>query len=163
EGIDESNVLVAVLDSSPTRQQIVDAAAACFPRNWLLQRVSQEAQAGASFVVDRDDAASPLRALYDESGLEELLPNWSDRQPGPGAELGPYRIADHGLFVAGIIRAIAPFAKIRLVRVLNDFCLGDMGVVTRVLQKLPAVLDALPEVAGKSKRLVVNLSLGSDV
>ena len=33
---------------------------------------------------------------------------------------------DHGLFIAGLIRDIAPKASIRLIRILNDLGGGDL-------------------------------------
>src|SRR3712207_9210754 len=62
-----------------------------------------------------------------------------------------YKMPDHGLFVAGIIRSIAPFAEIRLIRVLDDFGIGDMGAVAQVLLQLPHLMGN-----GKD-RLVINL------
>ncbi len=32
-----------------------------------------------------------------------------------------YKMADHGLFVTGLIRDVAPGAHIRLIRILNDY------------------------------------------
>jgi hypothetical protein len=172
ENLDDQDVFVAVLDTSPTGQEIVDAATAegaaaqaeNIARNQLLAKISQEIQTGsknrdlASFAIDRDDPNSPLRLEYDLSGLEDLLPDWGDRLPNATEPHAPYLMPDHGLFVAGIIRTIAPHAQIRLVRVLNEFGLGDLRLVARVLQKLPDVVAK-----SKKSRLIVNLSLGSDV
>jgi hypothetical protein len=154
---DESRVLVAVLDTSPRKEEL-DAAAARYPGNWLLQVLSQESQPGGRLVVDRSQP-SPLLLddYYDPPFLSGLYPQMFLQRPEPDASQAHYLMPDHGLFVAGIVRSIAPFAEIRLIRVLNDFGLGDMYAVAKVLKQLPRLMTN-----GKD-RLVVNLSLGADV
>jgi hypothetical protein len=61
---------------------------------------------------------------------------------------------DHGLFVAGLIRDIAPSARIRLIRVLDDFGGGDLYNLFAALTDLEQEL-----VSGAIRRLVINLSL----
>ena len=46
----------------------------------------------------------------------------------------PIEIADHGLFIAGIIHDIAPSAKIECVRVLDLYCVGDLYMFHDALQ-----------------------------
>ncbi|NOK59897.1 MAG: hypothetical protein GFH27_549291n89 [Chloroflexi bacterium AL-W] len=46
----------------------------------------------------------------------------------------PYKMPDHGLFVAGIIHTIAPKAILHLVRVLNDYGIGSYESILRGLQ-----------------------------
>ncbi|OLD63710.1 MAG: hypothetical protein AUF65_01575 [Chloroflexi bacterium 13_1_20CM_50_12] len=65
-----------------------------------------------------------------------------------------YAMPDHGLFVAGLIRDIALHARIRLVRVLNDFGGGDLYALFAALTDLEQEL-----VSGSIRRLVINLSL----
>jgi hypothetical protein len=43
----------------------------------------------------------------------------------------PYRMTDHGLFVAGIIHTIAPQAELHLIEVLNPYGVGDLESITR--------------------------------
>jgi hypothetical protein len=46
----------------------------------------------------------------------------------------PYAMASHGLFVAGIVRSLAPQAKLRLIQVLNDNGGGSMSSFTHGLE-----------------------------
>jgi subtilisin family serine protease len=64
----------------------------------------------------------------------------------------PYDVSSHGLFVAGIVRELAPEAEIRIYRVLSYHGVGDMGNL------LNALNSALAWAGGG--RLVVNMSLG---
>ena len=61
---------------------------------------------------------------------------------------------DHGLFVSGLIRDIASRARIRLIRILNDFGGGDLYALFAALTDLEHEL-----VSGSIRRLVINLSL----
>jgi subtilisin family serine protease len=154
-GTDEANVLVALLDTSPTGDQIKGAATRYDPKNWLLDRLAGEI--GTRFHVDRDEA-SDLTAAYNDAHLDRLLPLWRDAQPPDGASHDPYLMPDHGLFAAGIVRQFAPKAGIRLIRALDDHGLGDMLFVAHALAELPLRVPA-----GPNQRLIVNLSLGADI
>jgi hypothetical protein len=61
---------------------------------------------------------------------------------------------DHSIFVAGLIRDIAPRAHIRVIRILNDFGGGDLYNLFAALTDLEQGL-----VSGAIHRLVINLSL----
>ena len=63
----------------------------------------------------------------------------------------PYPMASHGLFIAGIIRSLAPQAKLRLIQVLND---DGGGSAESILQGL-----TLADRPGRSVPLVINCSL----
>ena len=65
-----------------------------------------------------------------------------------------YPMPDHGLFIAGLIRDIAPGARIRLIRILNDLGGGDLYNLFAALSDLEQELDS--SAIGK---LVINLSL----
>lgn len=65
-----------------------------------------------------------------------------------------YLMPDHGLFVAGIARDLAPAARIRLIRVLNDYGGGDLYNLYGALTDLETEL-----VSGTIRNLVINLSL----
>jgi Subtilase family len=41
---------------------------------------------------------------------------------------------DHGLFIAGIVRDLAPGATIECMRVLSDYCVGDLATLTKALE-----------------------------
>lgn len=141
---DEPRVLVAVLDTSPTLAQVSACADAC-PDNTLLNEIKAEATAGGAVTIHEDllppDAFAHLGGftanLKDRRGLEAPL-------------------ADHGLFVAGIIRDIAPRARLRLIRVMNDRGIGDVAALFSILQRLPGEL-------ARGERLIINLSLVADL
>ena len=62
----------------------------------------------------------------------------------------PYQMASHGLFIAGIIRSIAPHAKLRLIQVLNDEGGGSLYSITQGL--------AIANHPRRSVPLVINCS-----
>ena len=74
--------------------------------------------------------------------------NWKRRRLEPF-----YAIPDHGLFIAGIIKDIAPNAELAVYRVLNDHGTTDLATLVQALEQ--AIEDA--RVAGK--KLVINMSL----
>jgi hypothetical protein len=130
-----ARVLVVVLDTSPTQQE-VDAAALRYPGNRLL---GEMASGGAHPVEAWEDALGDC--AYRATRV-------------PGRE---YVMRDHGLFVAGIIRDIAPACALRVVRILNDWgggCLSDLIAGLEYVHDLAAVHDG---------PIVVNLSLTAKV
>jgi hypothetical protein len=136
------DVVVAVLDTAYHSDRIRSSATRPeFRRNWLLQHL-----------------ASDLRS---ENGLFAIeydrYPVSNDTRTGRDFYHEPryYFMPDHGLFVAGIIRDIAPRARIRLVRILNDYGCCDLYNLFAALTDLEQEL-----VSGAIRRLVINLSLG---
>ena len=108
--------------------------------NWLLQRLTEDIhEEDGSFVVEYDRYASTndVRTGRDASHQSRY-----------------YLMPDHGLFVSGIIRDLAPRAHIRLVRILNDFGGSDLYSLFAILTDLEREL-----VSGTIRRLVINLSL----
>src|SRR5260370_12349429 len=104
-------VHVLILDTLPRRGDIRRALEGAEDHNLLLLDV-------ANNVVMHHNQ---LPALIDE-------PN--PLQPKTGKDIkgrngGGFRMADHGLFIAGIVRDIAPDAHVECIRALNDFCAGD--------------------------------------
>jgi hypothetical protein len=75
-----------------------------------------------------------------------------------GSTTLPVKVADHGLFAAGLVHAVAPQSQIHLVRVLNDYGCGDLWTLNR------AVNDFVAQWTDpKTQRLdnvVLNFSLG---
>ena len=65
--------------------------------------------------------------------------------------------ADHGLFVAGLIHAVAPGSQIELIQVLNEEALGDLDTLNRALAHF--MLQRLSDI-GTLNNTVMNLSLG---
>lgn len=66
-----------------------------------------------------------------------------------------YGMADHGLFVAGIVHTIAPDAELRLIEVLNPLGIGDFESIARGLKQVLERRKALPA----EQAMVLNCSL----
>jgi hypothetical protein len=135
------DVLVAVLDTAPHPDRILNAALQPeLRRNWLLQSLAKDLRSeDGSFVVE-----------YDRYPLTDDVRTGRDRV----GEMHYYRMPDHGLAVAGLIRDMAPKARIRLIRVLNDYGGGDLYSLFAALTDLEREL-----VTGSLRHLVINLSL----
>jgi hypothetical protein len=135
------DVVVAVLDTAYHADRVRSAATRPeFRRNWLLQRLAGD--------------------LRSENGLFEIeydrYPVSNEVRTGHDFYNEPryYFMPDHGLFVSGIIRDIAPRVRIRLVRILNDFGCCDLYNLFAALTDLEQEM-----VSGTIRRLVINLSL----
>ncbi len=133
--------LVVVLDTAFYPDRIRNAATRLeLRRNGLLQRLANDVRNDdGSFVIeyDRYPLTNDVRTGRDSYGEERY-----------------YLMPDHGLSVVGLIRDIAPHARIRLTRVLNDYGGGDIYTLFAALTDLEREL-----VAGSIRHLVVNLSL----
>jgi subtilisin family serine protease len=71
---------------------------------------------------------------------------------------GKEPFCDHGLFVAGLVHAVAPKSEIHLIRVLND---DNVGSLSKLYSALKAFIDRMSGgEGGEAKRTVINLSLG---
>ncbi|HLX39784.1 MAG TPA: S8/S53 family peptidase, partial [Ktedonobacteraceae bacterium] len=64
---------------------------------------------------------------------------------------------DHGVFIAGIIRDIAPGTQVECIRVLNDYCVGDTTTLINALSLIQSRL--LPDGDLYNTPVVVNMSL----
>ena len=134
-------VLVAILDTAPRPDRLERAVHRPeFRRNWLLQRLAHNQQS----------ANGSLEIEYDR------YPVTTDVRTGRDFEHNSwyYSMPDHGLFVAGLVRDLAPGARIRLIRILNDFGGGDLYPLFAALTDLEQEL-----VSGSIRHLVINLSL----
>jgi Subtilase family len=135
------DVLVAVLDTAIHPDRIQRAASRPELRqNWLLQRLANDLRSeDGSFVVEYDRYAltSDVRTGRNQTNESRF-----------------YSLPDHGLSVAGLVRDVAPRARIRMIRVLNDFGGGDLYSLFACLTDLEREL-----VAGRMHRLIINLSL----
>ncbi len=135
------DVVIAVLDTAHNSDRVRSAATRPeFRRNWLLQRLAND--------------------LRSESGLFEIeydrYPVSNEARTGHDFYQEPryYFMPDHGLFISGILRDISPRARIRLVRILNDYGCCDLYNLFAALTDLEQEL-----VSGTTRRLVINLSL----
>ena len=135
------NALVVVLDTALYPDRIRNAATRPeLRRNGLLQRLANDLRnEDGSFVIeyDRYPLTNDVRTGRDSYGEERY-----------------YLMPDHGISVVGLIRDIAPRARIRLTRVLDDYGGGDCYALIAALTDLEREL-----VSGNSHHLVINLSL----
>lgn len=135
------DVLVAVLDTAPHPDRVRGAAVRPeFRRHWLLQRLAQD--------LRKEDGAFSIE--YDRYMLTNDVCTGHDYM----YDARYYLMPDHGLSIAGMIRDVAPKARIRLIRVLNDYGGGDLYGLFAALTDLEREL-----VTGTVRRLVINLSL----
>jgi len=118
------NVKVFVVDALPERAIIANAAQNAGNTNGLLHNVnetatfdySQMSSVQGMLLAQHTNCAAVGKDVYGEHF--------------------PMLISDHGLFVAGIVRDIARDADIECIRVLNDFCMGDMQTLMSALWKI---------------------------
>ena len=66
-------------------------------------------------------------------------------------------VRDHGLFVAGLVHAVAPASEIRLFRVLNEIGCGDLFTLNEALMGFIGEMEVKGEPLSD---VVINLSLG---
>ncbi len=135
------NVLVAVLDTAHPSDRIRSAAARPeLRRNWLLQRLAND--------LRNEDGSFEIE--YDRYALTSDVRTGRDNNN----EARYYLMPDHGCAVAGLIRDVAPQARIRLVRMLNDYGGSDLYALFAALTDLEREL-----ITGSIRHLVINLSL----
>ena len=138
---DASDVMVAVLDTAHHPDSLRSAATRPeLRRNWLLQRLAANLRSqNGTFEIE-----------YDRYPVSDEICTGRNINGDPLY----YSMPDHGIFVAGLIRDIAPQARIRVIRILNDFGGGDLYNLFAALTDLEQEL-----VSGAIRRLVINLSL----
>ena len=140
---DAANIAVAVLDTCPDPNDLKRIAGSSkVPDSWLLDKVYDK----ISGSID-----GPLSAPEASFGY---LAGIGPREFGAK----PFPIADHGLFVAGIVQSIAWGAGVdlSLSRVLSEYGVGDTEVIANALEGMVQKYQG-------QKNLIVNLSLGSEV
>jgi len=78
----------------------------------------------------------------------------------PSATVTPQSssIEDHGLFVAGLVKAVAPEADVELYQVLNEQAVGDLFTLMEAIKSFLCTGTATPD--GFPSPSVINLSLG---
>ena len=134
-------VTVFVLDTLPKRGNITRAAEAAGEHNLLLLDLENNVQFFYPIMPDIDDP-DPLQAATGKDITGRLI---------------GFRMPDHGLFVAGIIRNLAPDAQVECIRVLNDWC---VGTVQFLIDQLHGILQRVQDGGDLNKRdVVINLSL----
>lgn len=68
-----------------------------------------------------------------------------------------FKMADHGLFIAGIIHDISPHARVECIRVMGDFCVGDSDLFLKAMYYIQDRL--LPGGDLYQRPVVINMSL----
>src|SRR3989441_1450210 len=138
---DAEDVIVAVLDTAQHPDRLISASMRPeLKRNRLLQHLA----------ADLRSENGSLEIEYDR------YPIIGDVRTGRDSynQAGYYNMPDHGVFVTGLIRDIAPAAHIRLIRILNDYGGSDLYNIFAALTDLEQEL-----VSGAIRHLVINLSL----
>jgi hypothetical protein len=144
-------VNVLILDTLPRQEDINRAVEGAEDHNLLLLDVANNVEIHHNHLPAQIDEPNPS-------------------QPKTGKDVkgrlsGGFRMADHGLFIAGIVRDIAPNAHVECIRVLNDFCVGNSTSFTKALESIHnRMLLVNPEDSNKQgdlyqKPVVLNLSL----
>jgi hypothetical protein len=144
-------VHVIILDTLPRQEDIKRAIEGVEDHNLLLLDVANNVVMQHNHLPAGVDEPNPL-------------------QPKTGKDIkgrngGGFRMADHGLFIAGIVRDIAPDAHVECIRALNDFCAGDSNAFVKTLENIGnRMLLVNPDDNNRpgdlyQKQVVINLSL----
>ncbi len=153
---DETALTVFVLDTLPTADQIHHAAYEA-NRNGANQNLLLQDMAEGLVEHQPFDAAPPAINVHYRR-LSHRLDVANAMQPATGKDiygtLVGFPMADHGLFVAGIVRSIDNQVGIECVRVLNDFGVGNTTMLTSALNDIHNRFRR-----GELQRAVINLSL----
>lgn len=154
-----AGVIVFVMDTSPSPEQIIKAAQKAGANNTLLRTIAAQIQ----------EASSPKVEIRNpDLSLPWILEEPNPQQPATGRDvcgrLIGYDVTDHGLFVMGIIRDLAPAARIECVRVLNNFGVGTVSVLVEALEEIHNRMSPIDPTTGKAgdlygKPVVINMSL----
>ncbi len=143
---DGSNVNVAILDTLPCLETLAQIY-------YLEHKKEQEKPyTGHPLVLKLLKPAGQVHfypASYED--LAEIA--------GYRIECHEYPVADHGLFIAGLINELAPQANLHLIQILNDYGVGNTTSLTHGLAKLTALISN-PDIKGP---WVVNCSFMLDV
>ncbi len=148
--LDGEGVTVFVLDTLPALEQIERAAVQAGPQgNHLLSMLAEQAHS----------TQAPL-VRFHHWELPEALEKESETQPVTGRDiygrLIGFDMPDHGLFVSGIVRELAPRANIECIRVLNNRAVGNTATLVAALQWI-VVRMLWGDL--RERQVVVNLSL----
>jgi hypothetical protein len=151
-------------EGSPITAPPVEAREVDFAAQWAFEELNvdimtlpdsvQEVHIG---VFDTSPfAGNDVVAHAQPTPLELIVTAPSTAIPPPHPAAGALDVRDHGVFVAGLIHAVAPNAIIHLIRVLEDDGWGNTNTLTA------GVYEFLLSQAefGSLDRTVLNLSLG---
>lgn len=146
-----AGVTVFVLDAFPAPEQVANAANGAGRQNRLLQQMAEGMSVGEPFAA-RPPAIS-LDYTYEIPAPDQTAVTGKDIY----GRLSGIPMPDHGVFAAGLVRDLAPEARIECIRVLNDFGVGDSKSLVKALTSIAARL--LPHGDLHNTPVVINLSL----
>lgn len=159
QGRSGSDVTVFVLDTLPNVEQI-RAADQGANGNGITNALLHSMADGIMSVPPFNAKAAPPAININYNTLSAHLDTLQIDQPATGKDINGnligFPMVDHGLFVAGIIRDLAPDANIECVRVLNDFAAGDTNSLTKTLEDIQERIET-GDLQGQ--RVVINMSL----
>ena len=147
-----NGVTIFILYAFPERGIISRAARDAGDDNRLLRKVNKTATFDYSFM----------------SGVQNLQEMADTKGTFVGKDVYgrhyPTLLTDHGLFIAGIVRDVAPGARIECIRVLNDLCVGDLKILVGALWRIyNQMLSTNPDTGKEGslylKPVVISLSL----
>ena len=113
---------VFVLDTLPKHGDITRALEGAEDNNMLLQDVASNVSFQYNLLPDVLDHVGP----YQPSTGKDIY----------GRLIGGFHLQDHGLFISGIIRDIAPDATVECIRMLSDYGIGDLATLTKALEEI---------------------------
>ena len=158
-----AGVRVFILDTLPAKEQIKAASegdsangvVGAGNNNLLLKDLVTD-------IVDAPPFNAPPPGInYNYQTLSNPLDDPNQNPPLTGKDiyerLVGFPVVDHGLFIAGIVRDLAPKATIECVRVLNDFGVGDTTTLTDTLKMILERKLDLHDL--KNQPIVINMSL----
>jgi subtilisin family serine protease len=102
----------------------------------------------------RRETKEVVTSVSPQLNLDVLFPDMPTLLP---AAPEPKNVGDHGLFVAGLIHAVAPESEIHLIRVVNEYGCGDLFTLNKALYEFIASVE---KDRGSLDGVVLNLSLG---
>ncbi len=155
DGAPETEVVVAVLDTCPTPERVTKfpGGGGQPPRDNLLYQSLLGAAGSGQIVLDATAGSVPA---LPQDYLRNVMVNHNGEpaaaDPADPAHNALVDISDHGLFATGIVHDIAPRARIRLIRVLNDYGAGDSQVLLATLAALLGDEDSAPHRAAPAGR-----------
>lgn len=152
----DADLTVFVLDTLPKADQLRAASDAANQSGAAQNLLLSDMVTGMVTQSPFDAVAPAINANYTK--LPDVLDIPNPMQPATGKDvygtLVGFPMADHGLFVAGIIRSIDSQVKIECIRVLNDFGVGDTTTLLSAFDDIQSRFNN-----GTLNRAVVNLSL----
>jgi hypothetical protein len=142
QGKTGDGVTVFILDTLRTRDEILQAAARVGSKNLLLQDMAEQIKL-ENIKIDYREVPDPAQTAVTGKDIY--------------GRLAGFPMADHGLFIAGIVHDLAPKAKIECIRVLNDYGVGDLNTLADALYGIYNRMSKGGNLF--EKPVVINLSL----